>query len=661
VSDDATSAEPLWAPGAAAGDSQISRFQEFLASSRGLRFVDYDALWRWSVEELEEFWAAVWEHFDLDRVSGYDSVLASEAMPGARWFTGAGLNFASYLLDQGAPEDSVIVDSDESGVTGVWTRAELRRQVAALAASLRSLGVTPGDRVVGYLPNVGETIVAFLATASLGAVWSSVGQDYAAAAVVDRFGQLEPTVLVTASGYRFNGKVQDRNAAVDEVRAALSTLTATVLLVRRGIPAPADDGSWHDWAALTAGDVTLDAVTVPFDHPLWVLFSSGTTGLPKGLVHGHGGVLVETLKQMALHWDLGADDRVFWYTSPSWVMWNLQMSTLIFGGSVVCYDGSPTYPGPSVLWKLVADTGVTFFGTSPGYLQATEKAGLHPASDFELSALRAMGSTGSPLPAGLHRWARENVGNLPLWSMSGGTDVAGAFVGGVPTVPIWPGELSVRCLGVALEAWDDQSRPVVDAVGEMVIRRPMPSMPVSLWNDPTGSRLAETYYTTFPGVWRQGDWITVTSHGSVVIHGRSDSTLNRNGVRMGSADIYAAVETVPEIVEALVIGAEQSDGSYWMPLFVVLRDDATLDDQLVALVRDRIREKASPRHVPDEIIAVPGIPHTRTGKKLELPVKRLLQGATPEQVAKPGAVDRPDLLNFYAALARSSGSGVNER
>jgi acetoacetyl-CoA synthetase len=343
---------------------------------------------------------------------------------------------------------------------------------------------------------------------------------------------------------------------------------------------------------------------------------------------------------------------VFWYTSPSWVMWNLQMSTLALGGSVVCYDGSPTYPDASVLWKLVADTGVTFFGTSPGQLQATEKAGVRPAEDFDLAALRAMGSTGSPLPAASHRWAREHVGDLPLWSMSGGTDVAGAFVGGVPTVPIWPGELSAPCLGVALEAWDDRGAPVVDTVGEMVIRRPMPSMPVSLWNDPDGDRMAETYFSTYPGVWRQGDWITVTSRGSVVIHGRSDSTLNRNGVRMGSADIYAAVETVPQIVEALVIGAEQSDGTYWMPLFVVMREGASLDEELVAQVRDRIRTMASPRHVPDEVIAVPGIPHTRTGKKLELPVKRLFQGATPAEVAKPGALDRPELLDTFAELAR---------
>lgn len=643
---------PLWEPGPAADDSRIARFQGFLAVSRGLTFPDYDALWRWSVDELEVFWAAVWEHFELDQVSGYDAVLDGDGMPGARWFPGAELNFATYLLGQGSAEDAVIVDADERGVHKVWSRAELRRQVTALAASLRGLGVRRGDRVVGYLPNVGETVVAFLATTSLGAVWSSVGQDYAPAAVVDRFAQLEPTVLVAANGYRFNGRVHDKTADVAEVRAALTTLTATVMLVRDGIPAPDHDGTWLDWTDLTTADAEWAPVTVPFDHPLWVLFSSGTTGLPKGLVHGHGGVLVETLKQMALHWDLEPDDRVFWYTSPSWVMWNLQMSTLALGGSVVCYDGSPTYPDPSVLWRLVADAGVTFFGTSPGHLQASEKAGVRPAADFDLGALRAMGSTGSPLPPASHRWAREHVGDLPLWSMSGGTDVAGAFVGGASTVPIWPGELSARCLGVALEAWDDQGRPVVDTVGEMVIRRPMPSMPVSLWNDLGDARLSETYFSTFPGVWRQGDWITVTSRGSVVIHGRSDSTLNRNGVRMGSADIYAAVETVPQIVEALVIGAEQPDGTYWMPLFVVLRDGVTLDEELVEQVRDRIRTMASPRHVPDEIIAVPGIPHTRTGKKLELPVKRLLQGATPDEVAKPGALDRPELLHTFAQLAR---------
>jgi acetoacetyl-CoA synthetase len=362
---------------------------------------------------------------------------------------------------------------------------------------------------------------------------------------------------------------------------------------------------------------------------------------------------------MVLHWDLRVDDRVFWYTSPSWVMWNLQLSTLVTGGSILCYDGSPTFPDPSTLWRLVAEHGITFFGTSPGYLQASENAGVRPAKDFDLSRLRAMGSTGSPLAPYLHRWARDEVGALPLWSMSGGTDIAGAFVGGAPTVRIWPGEISVRCLGVAMEAWDEQGHPVYDEVGELVVHRPMPSMPVFLWDDPDRSRYTEAYFSTFPGAWRQGDWITINERGSVVIHGRSDSTLNRNGVRMGSADIYAAVETIPEVTEALVIGAEQADGTYWMPLFVVLDDGLALDDALVERIRRAIREKASPRHVPDEVIAVPGIPHTRTGKKLEVPVKRILQGAPPETVANPDAVDDATLLRPFVDLAaeRSAPAG----
>jgi acetoacetyl-CoA synthetase len=391
---------------------------------------------------------------------------------------------------------------------------------------------------------------------------------------------------------------------------------------------------------------------VEFDHPLWVLFSSGTTGLPKGLVHGHGGVLVETLKQMALHWDLHDDDRLFWYTSPSWVVWNLQVFALAVGASIVCYDGSPGFPDAGAMWRLASEQQVTFFGTSPGYLQASEAAGLHPAKDLDLSSLRSMGSTGSPLSPQSHRWAHDEVGPIPLWSMSGGTDVAGAFVGGAPTVPIWPGEISLRCLGVAVEAWDEHGDPVRDdEVGELVVHRPMPSMPVRLWDDPDGSRYATAYFSAYPGAWRQGDWITITSRGSVVIHGRSDSTLNRKGVRMGSADIYAAVDSLPGIVESLVIGAEQPDGAYWMPLFVVLAEGVTLDDELIELIRTRIREHASARHVPDEIIEVPGIPHTRTGKKLEVPVKRLLQGDPVDKVADPDTIDDASLLAVFASLA----------
>jgi acetoacetyl-CoA synthetase len=641
---------PLWQPTRELlEESNLARFQEFLGRTRGLRFADYEALWQWSVTELEDFWAAVWEFFGLDRVSGYDAVLADPSMPGAQWFTGARVNFAGYLLDRGEAEAVAIVSADESGSVSSLTWGELRSQVAALAATLQRLDIRAGDVVCGYVPNMGEAVVAFLATASLGATWSSVGQDYAPSAVVDRFAQLRPKVLFTCDGYRFNGREHERVDAVGEIRSGLESIEHVVVVQRLGGPVPDDWLSWD--AAVSGAGVELAAVAVPFDHPMWVLFSSGTTGLPKGLVHGHGGFLVETLKQVVLHWNLRADDRLFWYTSPSWVMWNLQLSALVTGGSILCYDGSPTHPDASRLWRLVADHGVTFFGTSPGYLQASANQELHPSRDLDLSRLRAMGSTGSPLAPYLHRWARDEVGHLPLWSMSGGTDIAAAFVGGAPTVPIWPGEISVRCLGVAMEAWNEDGEPVYDEVGELVVHRPMPSMPVFLWDDPDRSRYREAYFSTFPGAWRQGDWITITPRGSVVIHGRSDSTLNRNGVRMGSADIYAAVETIPEVTEALVIGAEQPDGTYWMPLFVVLADGCELDDAMVRRIREAIRAKASPRHVPDEVIAVPGIPHTRTGKKLEVPVKRILQGVPLERVANPDAVDDAALLGPFVELA----------
>ncbi|HEY0774836.1 MAG TPA: AMP-binding protein, partial [Nocardioidaceae bacterium] len=417
-------------------DANITRFQRFVSQRYGVSFADYNELWQWSVTELADFWAAIWEFFGLDEVSGYDEVLADESMPGAQWFTGARVNFAGYLLAHGRADEVAVVSAAETGRTRTWTWRELREQVASLSATLTRLGVRDGDVVVGYVPNIAEGVVAYLATACLGATWSSVGQDYAPAAVVDRFAQLRPKVLVTADGYHFNGRRHSRVEAVAELRAGLPTLEH-VVMVSRDHEVPA--GDWLLWEEAVAGPAPeLQPVPVPFDHPMWVLFSSGTTGLPKGLAHGHGGFLVETLKQLALHWDLRPDDRVFWFTSPSWVMWNLQLSTLAVGGSILCYDGSPTHPDPSTLWRLVAEHRVTFFGTSPGYLQASENAGVRPAKDFDLSALRAMGSTGSPLAPYLHRWAREEVGDLPLWSMSGGTDIAGAFVGGAPTVPIWP-------------------------------------------------------------------------------------------------------------------------------------------------------------------------------------------------------------------------------
>lgn len=668
---DTTGPTPLWVPGPEhLESSNMARFAQFAAERTGTRFDDYDDLWAWSVEDLDGFWGCVWYFFALDAAFGdHGPALTDAAMPGATWFPKARLNFAEHLLAQGGADDVAIIGVDETGASTSLTRSQLRADVAALASTLTARDIGVGDVVVGYLPNIPEAVTAFLAVATVGATWSSVGQDYAAPAVVDRLGQLSPKALVSADGYRFNGRWHQRLDAVAEIAQQIDTIEHVILVHRGPAPTTTDatadaDGTtlgtpdgWIDWESAVAEDAPGSAapapVRVPFDHPLWVLFSSGTTGLPKGLLHGHGGILLESLKQMGLHWNLGSDDRLFWYTSPSWVMWNLQMSTLVRGGSIVCFDGSPTYPDAAATWKIVAEQRVTYFGTSPGYLQASENAGVEPGRDLDLSRLRAMGSTGSPLAAHSHLWAKEHVAPVPLWSVSGGTDIAGAFVGGSPLVPVWPGELSARCLGVAIAAWNDQGQPIIDQVGEMVITAPMPSMPVALWDDPDHERYRDSYFSLFPGVWRQGDWITVTERGSIVIHGRSDSTLNRNGVRMGSSDIYAAVDLIDQVAECLVIGVEQPDGGYWMPLFVVLAEGETLTEQLKETIRAHIRTAASPRHVPDDIIEVSGIPHTRTGKKLEVPVKRLLQGADLAVVANPDTLDDPTVLSQYLAVAES--------
>ncbi|MBM7090370.1 acetoacetate--CoA ligase [Streptomyces sp. SID9913] len=645
---------PLWQPDPERiARARITEFQSWAARHHGAPAEGgYAALHRWSVEELETFWAAVAQWFDVRFSTPPDRVLADRSMPGARWFPGATLNYAEHALRAAAdrPDAPALLHVDETHEPRPVTWAELSRQVGSLAAELRALGVRPGDRVSGYLPNVPQAVVAFLATAAVGGVWTSCAPDFGARSVLDRFQQVEPVVLFTVDGYRYGGKEHDRRDVVAELRRELPTLRAVVHIPLLGTDAP--DGAL-DWSALTSAGTEPVFDQVPFDHPLWVLYSSGTTGLPKAIVQSQGGILLEHLKQLGLHCDLGPDDRFFWYTSTGWMMWNFLVSGLLTGTTIVLYDGSPGYPDTAAQWRIAERTGATLYGTSAAYVMACRKAGVHPARDFDLSAVQCVATTGSPLPPDGFQWLHDEVRD-DLWiaSVSGGTDVCSCFAGAVPTLPVYVGELQAACLGTDLQSWDPAGRPLTDEVGELVVTNPMPSMPVHFWNDPDGSRYHDSYFDVYPGVWRHGDWITVTSRGSVIIHGRSDSTLNRQGVRMGSADIYEAVERLPEIRESLVIGIEQPDGGYWMPLFVHLAPGATLDDALLDRIKQTIRRELSPRHVPDEVIEVPGIPHTLTGKRIEVPVKRLLQGTPLEKAVNPGSIDNLDLLAFYEDLAR---------
>ncbi|MFF8566623.1 acetoacetate--CoA ligase [Streptomyces albidoflavus] len=648
---------PVWLPDPAeAATSRLARFTEFVAARTGTTHAAYTSLWQWSVDDLPGFWSAVADFFALATTGEPEYVLDDTPMPGTRWFTGTRLNYAEHALRHGEDEATALVQVGEDGTTVHVTWAELRSQVGALAAWLRGQGVVAGDRVVGYLPNTAHTVVAFLATASLGAVWSACGQDYGPEGAAARFAQLEPVVLVAADGYRWSGRVHDRREQSAALRDALPSVRATVQLPHLGLPVT--DATTTPWAEALATPAAPEFARVPFDGPLWVLFSSGTTGTPKGIVHGHGGVLLDHHKLLGLHLDLGPGDRFLWYTTPNWMMWNMIVSGLLTGATLVLYDGSPSHPGPDRLWQLAADHRVSVLGVSPGYLQGSAKAGLEPGRDLDLSALRVLGSTGAPLPAQAYHWVRDHVGpRVQTASTSGGTDIVSGFAGSAPNTPVWPGEMSAPMLGVALAAYDADGKPVVDEVGELVVTRPLPSMPLYFWNDPDGRRYREAYFGAYPGSWRHGDWMTRTAHGSVIVSGRSDSTLNRHGVRLGSADLYAVVDPLPGIRESLVIGAELPDGGYWMPLFLVLEPGQELTGQLRTTVLTAIRTHASPRHVPDTVIQVPAVPHTRTGKKLEVPVKRLLQGARLEEVAGREAVDDMGALEWFLRYAPGAERG----
>ncbi|SFC98152.1 acetoacetyl-CoA synthetase [Nocardioides terrae] len=612
-------------------------------------YADYESLRVWSVEHPEEFWRAVWDRYGVVADGDPTTVLASTEMPGAQWFPDVALSFSEHVFRGKADDAVALTHASELREAETWTWGRLRAETARIRAGLRVLGVGRGDRVAAYLPNIPEALAAMLATTSLGAVWSSCSPDFGSSTVLDRFDQIEPTVLLAVDGYRYGGKDFDRRDTVAELAAGLPTVTRTVTL---GYLDPAA-GDWDEaFPDLAAGDRPLEFERVPFDHPLWILYSSGTSGKPKAIVHGHGGILLESLKITHLHLDAGPDDRVFWFTTTGWMMWNFLVSVLLTDAQIVLYDGNPTAPDPAVLWELAERTGITIFGTSAAYLHGQLKLGVEPTAGRDLSALRAVGSTGSPLSVAGFEWVYDHLGrDVWLFSISGGTDVCSAFVGGVPTLPVHVGELQARALGVALEAWDEDGRPVPPGVvGELVVTRPMPSMPVGFWNDPDGHRYREAYFDHFdttPPVWRHGDWIELTEHGSAIIHGRSDATINRGGVRMGTAEIYAAVLSVEGVTDALVVDIPDTDpaADSWMPLFVVT--DRDLTDAMVAEIRQRVREECSPRHMPNVVVRVPAVPRTLTGKILEVPVKKLFLGADPEKVAARDALANPDAFDWF--------------
>jgi acetoacetyl-CoA synthetase len=649
----------LWTPPEDLRQStEVGRFMEWMRDERGHDFADYEALRRWSIADLEGFWAAVWDFFGVRAHRGYDRVLADPRMPGARWFTGAELNYAEHLVGRDEDRDRVaVLAQSQTRPPQELTFGDLREQVARARAGLERLGVGPGDRVAAYLPNIPETLVAFIATASLGAVWAACAPEFGARSVLARFAQIEPKVLLTVGGYGFRNRYVDRRAEVEAIRAQLPT-AEHVVSIPYGEAEVADAVSWSE---LVSEDAPLQFTPVAFHHPLYLLFSSGTTGLPKAIVHGHGGQLVEHLKSQGLVWDLKPGQRLQWFTTTAWMMWNALVSCLLLRSSIVMLDGDPNWPDLGELWRLAERNEATILGVSPPFIMACRKAGLHLREAFGLEKLRALITAGSPLPAEGYRWIYEQLGpDILLINGSGGTDICSGLVSGSFATPVYEGEISGACLGVDARAFDEEGAEVIGERGELVITQPLPSMPVALWNDPDGERYRASYFDRYPGVWRQGDWIQFSERGSCVLSGRSDATLNRGGVRLGTGEFYAVVEDIPELTDSLVVHLEDDAGGLGeLLLFVVPAPGVEFDDELRGRLVSALRGQLSPRHVPDEIVAVRGIPRTLTGKKLESPVKRILLGEAAERVASRDALADPAALDSFVALAaKRSGEGA---
>ncbi|WP_405747117.1 acetoacetate--CoA ligase [Streptomyces sp. NBC_01525] len=650
-----------------AGRSNIADFLRWLEKERGLSFTDYADVWRWSTDDLPGFWSAVWEYYGLDGVSDYDEVLADATMPDAHWFTGARLNFARQCLAHATDERPALIAVSETGAPQAISWERLTSEVAGVAATLREMGVGPGDCVAGYLPNIPEAVVALLATAAVGATWTVCSPDFGTPSVLARLRQARPTVLVAADGYRYGGKEYDRRPHAAEILDGLPTVRHLVAVDR--LYASEDGPAWsrrpdvtqHRWTPLSGRQAQPAFADVPFDHPLWILWSSGTTGLPKGIVHGHGGIVVELFKALGLGVDLRADDRYFFHTSTSWMVWNFMVAGLLHGTTLVLYDGSPTHPDINGVWRIAARTGATMVGVGAAYLMAAEKAGAHPAAETDLRAVRSILQTGSAMPDSTWHWVCGLLApDARLQSICGGTDICSVLAGGSPLLPVRTGRISGPALGVALASWDATGQPRTGQQGELVVTAPLPSMPLYFVDDPGDERYKSSYFDVYPGVWRHGDWATVDTDLSVVVAGRSDATLNRMGVRMGSADLYAVVEALPRIADSLVIGAELSDGRYCMPLFVVPAEGTGFDDALRDEIVGAIRQSLSPRHVPDVVVPIEAVPRTLTGKKLEVPVKHILQGARVTDVSTEGAVTRPDMLAWFADFAAELRAGGGE-
>lgn len=657
-SPDAAAAPPelLYRPHLRIDDqAHVRGFLRWLADRRDLHFESWDALHAWSVAELEDFWECVWEYFEVKTHAPYDAVLVERTMPGASWFPGARLNYAEHCL--GLPEDAAataVVAYSQTRDRTELTFAELAEQVRRCRAGLRRLGVRRGDRVAAYLPNIPETLVSFLATASLGAVWVSCAPEFGARSVVDRFEQVEPKVLLTVGGFTYGSTPVDRRAEIAEIRAGLSSVEHVVQVPYGPLDVP-DSVPWAEVVAPVADELAFEPV--PFDHPLYVLFSSGTTGKPKAIVHGHGGILLEHLKNHSFHWDLGPGDRLLWFTTTAWMMWNTLVSSLLVRASVVMIDGNPLHPDLREQWRLAEQTRATLVGASPGYLMACRREGVRPAEEFDLSTVRQLGVAGSPFPAEGFRWVAEQFGDEVLLNVgSGGTDVCTGIVQGSPVQPVWTGEMSGPSLGVDAKAFDDRGRVVVGELGELVIAAPMPSMPLGFWGDESGTRFRDAYFERFPGVFRFGDWCRFSTVGSCLITGRSDATLNRGGVRLGTAEFYRVLQDLPEVRDSVVVHLEDPEGGLGeLILFVVLDADLQLDEKLRGKLVGAIRGALSPRHVPDQIVHVPAVPYSRTGKKLEVPVKRVLRGDPVHEVASPGALADPTALDAYARFAAQQG------